>query len=137
VQADLPAALTSYQASFAISERLAKSDPENVGWQRDLSESYNKVGDLFVKQGKIEEALKNYHAGLAVVERLVAIDPTNMQRQADIVEFNYDLAIHGDDSARRFAFVVENLKKLQAEHALNQEQQRWLTEAETAISKLN
>ena len=36
-QGDLPAALTSYQASLAISERLAAADPGNAGWQRDLS----------------------------------------------------------------------------------------------------
>jgi alkanesulfonate monooxygenase SsuD/methylene tetrahydromethanopterin reductase-like flavin-dependent oxidoreductase (luciferase family) len=32
-QGDLTAALTSYQASLAIAERLAKADPGNAGWQ--------------------------------------------------------------------------------------------------------
>jgi hypothetical protein len=31
-----------------ISSRLAKADPGNAGWQRDLSVSYNKVGDVLV-----------------------------------------------------------------------------------------
>ena len=45
-QGDLPAALTSYQASLAIAERLAKPDPGNAGWQRDLSVSHDKIGDV-------------------------------------------------------------------------------------------
>ena len=47
-------------ASLAIGERLAKSDPGNAGWQRDLSVSYDKVGDVLVAQGNLAEALKSY-----------------------------------------------------------------------------
>jgi hypothetical protein len=28
----------------AVGKRLAKTDPTNTGWQRDLSASYNKIG---------------------------------------------------------------------------------------------
>ena len=42
---DLPAALTSYRAARAISERLAKSDPGNAEWQRDLIVIYVKFSD--------------------------------------------------------------------------------------------
>ena len=38
-QGDLAGALQSYRDSLAIRERLAKSDPGNAGWQRDLSVS--------------------------------------------------------------------------------------------------
>jgi hypothetical protein len=43
---NLVAALTSYQASLAIAARLAEADPDNAGWQRDLSVSHNKIGDV-------------------------------------------------------------------------------------------
>jgi len=39
-QGNLPQALESFQASLAIAERLAKADPRNAGWQRDLWVSY-------------------------------------------------------------------------------------------------
>ena len=39
---DLAGALTSYRDGLAIADRLAKSDPGNAGWQRDLSVSYEK-----------------------------------------------------------------------------------------------
>ncbi|GLI37946.1 hypothetical protein KI811_05985 [Geobacter hydrogenophilus] len=44
-QGDLPAALTSFRASLAIRERLAKADPGNAGWQRDLIVSYVKLSE--------------------------------------------------------------------------------------------
>ncbi len=43
-QGDLAAALTNYQASLAIRERLAQADPGNAGWQRDLAVSFGRVG---------------------------------------------------------------------------------------------
>jgi phage terminase large subunit-like protein len=46
--------------SLAIADRLAKADPNNAEWQRDLSISYNKVGDVLVAQGDLTDALKSY-----------------------------------------------------------------------------
>jgi hypothetical protein len=45
-QGDPTAALQAYRDSLAIAERLAKADPGNAGWQRDLSVSYSKVGNV-------------------------------------------------------------------------------------------
>ena len=50
-QGDLPEALKTYRDGLAIRDRLAKSDPGNAGWQRDLSVSYDRVGDVLVAQG--------------------------------------------------------------------------------------
>ena len=66
----LAEALKSYRDGLAIAERLAKADPSNTGWQRDLSVSYNKVGDVLVAQGNLAEALKSYRDSLAIAERL-------------------------------------------------------------------
>ena len=51
---------------LAISDRLAKSDPGNAGWQRDLSVSHNKVGDVQVAQGDLAGALQSYRDSLAI-----------------------------------------------------------------------
>jgi tetratricopeptide (TPR) repeat protein len=71
---DLPGALTSYRASLAIVERLAKADPGNAEWQRDLSVAYQKVGDVLMSQGDRPGALKSYRDDLAIVERLAKAD---------------------------------------------------------------
>jgi tetratricopeptide (TPR) repeat protein len=66
-------ALKSYCNSLAIMQRLVQSDPGNAGWQRDLSVSYGKLGDVFSEQGDIEEAIKNYRLALALVDRLISV----------------------------------------------------------------
>ena len=38
------AALSSYQASHDILERLAQADPGNAAWQHDLSVSHYRLG---------------------------------------------------------------------------------------------
>ncbi len=54
------------------------------GWQRDLSVSYNKVGDVLVAQGNLPEALKTYRDGLAIADRLAKSDPGNAGWQRDL-----------------------------------------------------
>jgi hypothetical protein len=60
----------SYRDGLAIADRLAKSDPGNAGWQRDLSVSYNKIGGLLVAQGNLPEALKSFRDGHDIIDRL-------------------------------------------------------------------
>ena len=43
---------SAYQASLDIRERLARADPSNAGWQRDLFVSYYKLGEIARKTGK-------------------------------------------------------------------------------------
>jgi len=50
-QADGPGALAAYQAGLAIRDGLAKRDPANTQWQRDLFVSKAKIGDVLVAQG--------------------------------------------------------------------------------------
>jgi hypothetical protein len=59
-QGKLPEALEAYQQTLTILKRLAEQDRSNVGWQRDLSVSYENVGGVLAAQGKITEALKSY-----------------------------------------------------------------------------
>ncbi len=83
-QGNLPAALASYQARLAISDRLAKSDPGNGGWQRDLSISYSRVGDVQKAQGNLSAALTSYQESLAVAGRLAKSDPSNAGWKRDL-----------------------------------------------------
>jgi len=69
---------------LAIAERLAAADRSNMQWQRDLSVSYEKIGDVLMAQGRLEETLKAYRDGLAIRERLAAADRSNTQWQRDL-----------------------------------------------------
>jgi hypothetical protein len=70
------------------------------------------------------------------MERLAASDATNLQWQGDVIEFNYDLAINGDKSADRFAYVAASLKKLKSERQLSDEEAGWLADAEMRLAKV-
>ena len=69
---------------MAIRERLAARDPANTEWQRDLSVSHNKIGDVKVAQGDLPGALAAYAAGMAIPRRLAARDPANTEWQRDL-----------------------------------------------------
>ena len=82
-QGDLPEAPKWYR--LAVADRLLKSAPENAGWQRDLSVSYDKIGDVLEAGGNLFEALKTYQESLAIRDRLAKADPNNADRQHDLV----------------------------------------------------
>ena len=64
--------------------RVAEVDPGNAGWQRDLSVSYEQVGDVLMAQGNLAEALKSYQDSLAISDRLAKADPSNAVWQRDL-----------------------------------------------------
>ena len=83
-QGDLAGALKNYQDGFGIADKLAKRDPGNAGWQRDLSVSYEKVGDVQIAQGDLAGALKSYRESLGIAEKLAKHDPGNVDWQRDL-----------------------------------------------------
>jgi tetratricopeptide (TPR) repeat protein len=83
-QGDLPGALKNYRDALAIRDQLTKEDPSNAGWQRDLSVSYEKVGDGLSAQGDLPGALKNYRDSLAIRDQLTKEDPSNAGWQRDL-----------------------------------------------------
>ena len=90
---NLDAALKAYQDSLAIAEKLAAQDPSNTEWQRDLSVSFNKIGDVQRARGNLDAALKAYQDSLAIREKLAAQDPSNAEWQRDLsVSFNRSAA---------------------------------------------
>jgi putative tryptophan/tyrosine transport system substrate-binding protein len=79
-----PEALTAYRNGLAIAQRLTEFDRSNTLWQRDLSLSYDRIGDVLVPQGELDEALKACRDGLAIRERLAAADRSNTVWQHDL-----------------------------------------------------
>ena len=73
----------------AIIERLAESEPDRADYQRDLSVSYNKVGDLYRALGQGEPAREAYLKSLAIRERLAQAEPDRADYQRDL-SVSYD-----------------------------------------------
>jgi hypothetical protein len=85
VQGDLAGALASFGKDLGIAETLAARDPNNTDWQRDLSVSYERVGDLQMKQGDSAGAVASFGKDLGIAEALAARDPNNAEWQRDLI----------------------------------------------------
>lgn len=71
--------LGSYQDGLAIGERLAAADPGNTGWQRDLSVSHEKIGDVEEARGDIGAAVSAYERSLPIARSLADRFPDKPQ----------------------------------------------------------
>ncbi len=72
------------EQSVAMFQRLGAREPGNTQHQRDLSVSFDRVGNVLVAQGRGEEALTAYRDSLAIRERLARADPANARWQRDL-----------------------------------------------------
>jgi tetratricopeptide (TPR) repeat protein len=72
----LDAALSDYREARAAIDRLAKAEPNNARWQRDLSVLHDRVGDVLLAQGDLPAALQSFRDGLAIADRLGKAPPT-------------------------------------------------------------
>jgi tetratricopeptide (TPR) repeat protein len=67
-----------------VAERLARQDPANADWQRDLSISHERIGAIRQAQGDMAGARESYEAYQAMAERLARQDPTNADWQRNL-----------------------------------------------------
>ena len=83
------AASTRANAILAAARQRAEADPSDAGAQRDLSVSYNKLGDLMRALGDTKQAERFYRDSLAIAERLAQADPSDAGAQRDLsVSYN-------------------------------------------------
>jgi hypothetical protein len=100
VAGDLAAARDRYQAGLDIAARLAAADPANSEWQRDLSVSHDKLGDVAVAAGDLAAARTAYQASLDIRLRLAAADPANSGWQRNLSVIRQKIADLGDGAER-------------------------------------
>ena len=65
-------------------ETLARRDPANTAWQRDLSVSHNRIGDVLFSQGDSDGALAACRAALTIAKRSSAATPPTPNGCADL-----------------------------------------------------
>ena len=76
-------------AAETTMQRLLKAEPDFPRSQRNLSVSYNRVGDVQRAQGDLAGALKSYRDSLGIREKLAKQDPGNALWQRDLsVSYN-------------------------------------------------
>ena len=89
---DLAGALKSYNDSLAIIGRLAKSDPGNAGWQRDLAACFDKLALAHSQSGDRAKALHFLRQGQAIMARLTKLSPDNATWNQDLARFDGQIA---------------------------------------------
>jgi CHAT domain/TIR domain/AAA ATPase domain len=139
---DLTAATRQQQSIHEQVEARSAADPANTGWQRDLSVSHIRLGDLAQAAGDLATARSNFQAALAIRERLVTTDPANTGWQRDLSvshERLGDLAVAaGDLAAARPAFqaALAIRERLAATDPTNAQWQKDLQVARQRITDL-
>jgi tetratricopeptide (TPR) repeat protein len=91
-QGNLVEALTTYQKGLAIIERLAKAEPDNTDWQRDLVATYGRSGEALNRQGEMTLALDVLSRGRAIATRLKELLPDDGQISYHLSSFDSDIA---------------------------------------------
>ncbi len=71
---------------------VAEADDTNAQMQRDLSISFNKLGDVSVAAGDLAGAKRYFEQGLAIARKLAEADDTNAQMQRDLWVSHWKIA---------------------------------------------
>jgi hypothetical protein len=69
---------------LAICLRLAAADPADIDIQRNLSVSYDRLGQLAAAAGETDQAREWFDQALAIDLRLAAADPDNPEFQRNL-----------------------------------------------------
>jgi tetratricopeptide (TPR) repeat protein len=126
-------ALENYEEAHRLSKRLTEIDPTNTEWQRNLSESYYRFGNVAIAQGKLEEAASAYGESFAIAKKLAEANPTNTEWQRNLsvsYERLGDVALWQDKLEEAASAYSESLtirKKLIEADPTNTEWQRDLS----------
>jgi hypothetical protein len=69
-QGDIDGALERCQVALGICDTLAKAEPANDDWQRELAYNHDLVAGLVARKGEPARALSEYQEVRAIVRRL-------------------------------------------------------------------
>ena len=73
-----------YRRAHDIAQQLAAANPNDTDAQRDLSFSFDKLGDVFRTLGRTDDALTQFQDGLKIRRVLAEADPNDAQKQRDL-----------------------------------------------------
>lgn len=77
-------AITHAEAARMVLRQLVEAEPERADYQRDLSVSYNTLGDIRSALGDVVEARRLYEGGLDITLRLAERSPDQADYQRDL-----------------------------------------------------
>jgi tetratricopeptide (TPR) repeat protein len=130
-------ALKAYRDSLSIRERLAKADPGNAGWQRDLAINKERIGDILVREGKAEEAIAAFERAAAIYADLVKRNPGDVQsRLFSVVPFWRLGELKGQEGGAYLEAALAILRPLAKANRLDARRKNWIPQIEAALARL-
>ena len=63
---------------------LLETKPDQSALQRDLSVTFDRIGDVHLANADLGQALENYRKGLEIAQRLADREPANLLWQRDL-----------------------------------------------------
>lgn len=78
------AAMAAYVEAQRGVKALLEGEPENAGYQRDLSVTCDRIGDMHAEKRQLDAALDSYRRGLEIAEALSRRDSENAVWQHDL-----------------------------------------------------
>ncbi|WP_315729271.1 MULTISPECIES: autotransporter strand-loop-strand O-heptosyltransferase [unclassified Bradyrhizobium] len=81
---DLISAMQNYRQSIEIVRHLTQAEPDNGGFQRNLSVALNRIGAVLFVQRNLPGAYAAYSAGLAIIQKLTAAHRGHLGFQRDL-----------------------------------------------------
>ena len=89
---DLAGAQERYEAGLRIRDALARRDPDNAGWQRDLMVSWYKLGDVCAAQGDTAGQRADWARAQGIMQALVQRWPEHPQFRKDLATLDSAVA---------------------------------------------
>ena len=89
---DLKAARGYFEDGLLIRRRLADADPDSAENQRDLSISFNKLGNVSMESGDLKAARGYFEDDLRISRRLAETDPDSAVKERDLWVSHYKIA---------------------------------------------
>jgi tetratricopeptide (TPR) repeat protein len=138
----MAAALGHYEAGLTMIQALVAQDPTNTGFQRDLSVSQDKLGDIRLQLGETAAALGHYEAGLTIRQALVTQDPANTEFQRDLWVSYSKLAVTHEANKnytaalRYMTLVHEQLDRMRNGGVLAEDDIQFIESTEAEIERL-
>ena len=79
--------LKYYRDRLSICEYLAKLDPNQLIWKRDLSICFRRIGDVLIGQGNLSDAVTAYNKGVYIAKRLAKEHRADPILQSDLASY--------------------------------------------------
>ncbi len=85
-------ALASYRKSLDIRQRLVETNPDNVEWQSEITESYERIGDMLRTNGNVKSADENYHQAIKILKQFLSKRPDDPGLRRRLAKLLYHVA---------------------------------------------